>query len=161
MSVLRNVRVKWASVQEPNTKYEPVYEIVAILSKEQAAEFVDKGLRVKNEDGELTYRFKKKQFGMKKTQEKFEKPAPRVVDAEKNPFTGLIGNGSLCNIQYEMKSGDFPQPWVKAELAAVQVVELVEFNAGGTVDEFEDVGETKVIAGSDSGEADDDDDIPF
>ena len=35
--ILRNVRCSWASVIEPNTKYEHKWEIVAHLDKEQAA----------------------------------------------------------------------------------------------------------------------------
>ncbi|MGL1886295.1 MAG: hypothetical protein OCD76_07250 [Reichenbachiella sp.] len=152
--ILRNVRCKWASIVEPNTKFEPVYEIVAMLDDKQAAELADKGFKLKTEDdGSLSYRFKIRVEGTKKDGTKFEKPKPTCIDAAKQPFTELVGNGSLVNIQYELKKGNFAGvPFCRGELQGVQVLEHVSFGA----DEFDDEGETKSIEGEDSESVGDD-----
>lgn len=163
--ILRNVRCMWASVLEPNTKYEPRWEIVALLSPEQAAELADQGLALKTEDdGTSSYRFKRKVLGRKKDGTSYDKKAPIVVDAAKKPMTTLIGNGSLVNIQYEVKS--FPimgTTYIVGDLQGVQVLEHVPFKGSSTDGaEFDDEGETAVIEGdSDSTIEDTDDDIPF
>lgn len=160
--ILRNVRCKWASVIEPNTTYDPVWEIQAVLDEAQAAELADKGYKIRTEeDGSLSYRFKQKVQGNKKGGGTFDHPKPLVIDGDKKPFEKLIGNGSLVNIQYEHQSGhSYGQDWVKGVLRGVQVVEHVPF---GEVDEFEEVGATKQIEDTSTVVDTDasDDDIPF
>lgn len=159
MAVLKKVPCKWASIQEPNTKFDPTYEIVAVLDDEQAAYFADKGVKVKEEEGENTVRFKLGQFGTKRDGSKFERNPPRCVDAAKEPFTDLIGNGSIVNIQYELKEWEaFGNTGVKPELKAVQVLEHVPYS-GGVNDEFEEEGETKTVEPTQDSEEDEDD--PF
>ncbi len=157
--LLKNVRCKWASIIEPNTKYDPVWEIVAVLDEEQAAELANKGYKIKTEDdGTLSYRFKRKTLGNKKGGGTFEKEAPKCVDAARNPFTELIGNGSLVNIQYEHKQGNaYGIDFCKGELSGVQVLEHVKFGD----DEFEEVGETKTIQAAEETPVTEDDDVPF
>lgn len=147
MAVLKNVRCRWASIIEPNTKFSPRWEIEAELSDEQAAFFINEGVDIKKDDeGIKLVRFKRNVGGERKDGSRYENTPPKVVDAQKQPFDKLVGNGSLVNIAYELK------PWsvagnsgTKAELKAVQVLELVEFSAG-SVDEFEEEGETKVLS---------------
>jgi hypothetical protein len=157
MAVLKNVRCNWASVIEPNTKFEPTWEIEAELNDEQAAMFADAGVRLKeSDDGIKLLRFKRKVSGNKRGGGTYNNRPPKVVDAHKQPFTKLIGNGSLVNIAYSLKAWEMMgNSGVKADLNAVQVLELVEFNGGGA-DEFDDIGDTQVVLTSVEDESTDD-----
>ena len=148
MTVLREVRCRWASVVEPNTKFEPTWEIEAELNDQQAAVFADAGVRLKEDDGIKLIRFKRKVSGAKKGGGTYNNDAPKVVDASKQPFEKLIGNGSLVNISYDLRSWEMMgNTGVKADLKAVQVLELVEYSGGGGgASEFEDEGSTSTIA---------------
>ena len=162
MSLLKNVRVSWCSITEPNTKFEHQWEVVANLDKQQAATLADHGFKLRTgKDGGQEYRFKRRCQGTKKTGEKFDKQQPKLVDAARQPFTELVGNGSLCNIQYEIKQTTFAgNSYVNGDLQGVQVIEHVPF--GGAADEFGDEGETSTIKGEEKEEvAFDDEDMPF
>ena len=154
MALLKEVRCRWASVVEPNTKFEPTWEIEAELNDQQAAMFADAGVRLKEDDGIKLLRFKRKVSGTKKGGGVYNNEPPRIVDAGKQPFSKLIGNGSLVNIQYDLREwAMMGNTGVKADLKAVQVLELVEYS-GGNSDEFEDAGTTSVIADNNSMAAD-------
>ena len=152
--ILRDVRCSWASVIEPNTKFESVWEIVANLTPEQASVLADLGFKLKTEDdGTQSYRFKRKTEGTKKDGTKFQKEQPKVIDAGKQPFNQLIGNGSLVNIQYNVKTTNMlGNTYITGDLCGVQVIEHVAF---GNADEFEDEGSTVNIEGQDSSEEED------
>ena len=135
MSVLSKVAVSWASVQEPNTQFEPAWEILCHLSKEQADALIKeakavhpKGIKIKKEeDGSLSIRFKR---SVERKDGKGENKKPVVVDKKAKPFEDLIGNGSICNIEYSLV------PWnnkfgsgITTDLKAVQVLELVPYGA--------------------------------
>jgi len=156
MSVLKEVRCRWASVIEPNTKFEPTWEIEAELNDQQAAVFADAGVRLKEDDGIKLIRFKKRVSGKKKDGGTYHNEPPKVVDAAKQPFDKLIGNGSLVNIAYSLRDWSMMgNSGVKADLNAVQVLELVEYAGGGGTDEFEDMGSTSVIESEEPTELDD------
>lgn len=161
--ILRNCRCSWASVIEPNTKYEHQWEIVAHLDNKQAAVLADHGFKLKTEeDGTQSYRFKRKTQGTKKDGTgKFDKKAPNVIDASKEPFDRLIGNGSLVNVQYNVKTDTIMgNTYITGDLVGVQVLEHVAF--GENSDEFEDEGSTASIQNEQESPVDDvDDDIPF
>ena len=146
MALLKEVRCKWASVIEPNTKFEPTWEIEAELNEQQAAMFADAGVRLKEDDGMKLLRFKRKVGGTKKDGGTYTNEPPRVVDASKQPFGQLIGNGSLVNIQYDLREwAMMGNTGVKADLKAVQVLELVPYSGGGDTDEFSDEGSTATL----------------
>ena len=151
MAVLKEVRCRWASVVEPNTKFEPTWEIEAELNDQQAAMFADAGVRLKEDDGIKLLRFKRKVEGNKKGGGTYRNDPPKVVDASKQEFTNLIGNGSLVNIAYDLRSWEMMgNTGVKADLKAVQVLELVEYSGGGGgASEFDDMGSTQVIENQD------------
>ena len=109
MPVLRNVEVRWANVLEPNTAFTPQWEIQVMLSKEQAEALKEeakgihkKGIKIKEENGELSYRFRRK----------VERPdgshnaAPVVLGPNGEDFKKLIGNGSICHVQYSFSGYD-------------------------------------------------------
>jgi len=164
MPVLKNVECKWACIQEPNTKFEPTWEIEALLSSQQAAELAALGFKLKEDDkGTPTYRFKRKVGGKKKGGGEFKREQPKVVDASKKPFEGLIGNGSVVNIQYKVMNTEFMgQAFVKGDLCAVQVLKLVSYG-GDDGDEFDDEGPTETIAPMATADGDEfnEDDCPF
>lgn len=133
MSILRKVKVSWASVQAPNVQFEPCWEIQVHLDGEQAAALQaeakalhPKGIKIKKDDnGELTFRFRRK---VMKADGLSENSKPAVVDAKNKPMTDLIGNGSTCNVQYsfvayENKFGK----GVTNDLKGVQVLDLVAY----------------------------------
>jgi len=147
MAVLKNVQVRWAQIQAPDTRYDPQWSVDALLTKEQAKAISDaakkvhkKGVKIKkDDDGQLYYKFSRK---VDKADGSGENKAPRCIDGQKNPVTDLIGNGSLCNIQYSVF------PWdnkfgtgVGIDFAGIQVLELVSF--GGDADEFGVEGEAE------------------
>ena len=143
MAILKNVVVHWASLREPNRTFEPhTYQITAIVDKKQAAEFESRGHKIKEIDEQPALFFKQ----YDKRPDGSLNPPIRVVDANKNPFDQPIGNGSVCNIQYdertfENKFGTFHWNLLKA----VQVLSHVEYNQGGAVDEFEIEGDADDI----------------
>jgi len=157
MAVLKNVRCRWASIKEPNTKYDPRWEIEAELTDEQAAMFSDAGVKLKEDEGVKLIRFKRNVTGTKKDGTKYDLDPPKVVDAHKTPLDKLVGNGSLVNIAYELREWNVAgNTGVKPSLNAVQVLELVEYSGGGGgADEFDDVGETKVVEDTSDLEPDD------
>jgi hypothetical protein len=135
MAILRNVPVQWASVTKPNIQFEPAWEIQVTLTTEQAKELVaeakainPKGIKIKNEDdGTKTYRFKRK---VKKADGVTENKAPVVCGpgGKDDVFDKLIGNGSICNIQYGFAAYDNKfGKGVVSDLKGVQVIVHVPF----------------------------------
>lgn len=134
MALLKNVIVNWASVQKPNIQFEPAWEIQATLSEAQAKELLaeakkinSKGIKIKKEDnGTLTYRFRRK---VSRADGVGENAAPVVVGKDgKTPFDKLIGNGSVCTIQYLFLGYDNKfGKGVTCDLKGVQVLEHVPF----------------------------------
>ena len=165
MPVLNNVKVNWASVQEPNrsAEYGDKWEVEAEISSAQATEFVSKGFKTfkkKDKNGNFldqdTIRIKRKTTGTLRKGGTFNKEQPKVVDSVKQPFTDLIGNGSVCNIAYNIYDHNFG---TSMDLAGVQVLELVPYGGKGkdAADEFESVGGVSVTTPS----IDNIDDCPF
>ena len=150
MPVLANVKCKWASIQEPNksVEYGDKWEIEAELTDAQAATFEADGFKTKQDDkGNPVIRFKRKTTGTKRSGGTFEKQQPKCIDSVKQPFTDLIGNGSVVNIAYNILEHGFGK---SLDLAGVQVLELVSYGGGGkdAADEFEAVsgGATPIAA---------------
>lgn len=155
---------KWASIQQPNTKFDHVWSIDVVVDMETAKRLKAEGLPVKKDkDGDIIIKCKKKVF----RKDGSKNQPPRVVDGNKEPLMDLVGNGSKVNVQYQPYEWNFAgNSGIGAGLVAVQVLELVPFEGAG--DEFDAVGDTKVVqqdggsSGSSDGGLDDfDDDIPF
>jgi len=154
MAILRNVPVQWASVTKPNTMFEPCWEIQVTLTPEQAKELLaeakavnPKGIKIKNEDdGTKTFRFRRKVMKADGISEN----TPPVVCGPKgkdDKFDKLIGNGSICNIQYGFAGYDNKfGKGVVSDLKGVQVMIHVpygvqdgdEFNSANESSEKED-----------------------
>ena len=145
MSVIRNVVVSWASVQEPNIQFEPCWELQAHLTQEQANELITeakkvspKGIKIKKDDTGMTYRFKRR---VARADGNGENQKPVVfgpLGKSGGPFTSLIGNGSVCNIQYMFIAYDNKfGKGVTCDLKGVQVVEHVPYGVADG-DEFDE-----------------------
>lgn len=138
--VLKSVRVKWAHLHSPDTKYNPMYSVDVMLDADDSKELKGLGVNVRDsEDGPwikvLTYVTTK--AGKKNRQ-------PRVVGLDpKVPFTEEIGNGSICNIlmwsKYVKVDGEWKLP---TYLEAVQVIEHVPYTAGESSG-FDDLSDNK------------------
>lgn len=167
MAVLKNVEVRWCHIQQPDTQFDPMWHVEVVLSKEQAADLLaeskkhhDKGINIKNKDGELIYTFSRKteradgsgpnkQPACKTTQ-------PDPVTGKPMDFDGLIGNGSICNINYSLFKWDNKYgSGVKADFKGIQVVDLVEYGAPDG-DEF-NADDTTATSTQGADEYDDDD----
>jgi len=123
---------KWASVQAPNTTFEPEYSVDLEVSDVDAKALRAKGLVVKDKDGKNVIKFKRKVT----RSDGEENPKPKVVDADAMPFDELIGNGSEVNVQYRTYDWTWAgKSGVSADLVGIQVLNHVAY--GGT--EFEPV----------------------
>jgi|TARA_R110000824_G_scaffold42966_1_gene125827 hypothetical protein len=119
----------YASLIEPNTKFDPVWTIQIEVNDENRPVIEGANLPIANkgDDRGDFVTIKRKVFRKDGSQ----RQAPIVKDSQNNPWdTKLIANGSLVNVKaipyewdYAGKSG------VSADLAAVQVVDFIEYTA--------------------------------
>ena len=126
-------KAMWCSVQAPNDKFPPpVYVTDLVVDETNAAVLRDAGINLKEKDGELYVKAKRKQFRKDGTLN----TKPNCVDSQKRPFEALIGNGSLVNLQVNVFDWEFAGNKGRSlDFVGIQVLELVEFT--GTSDEFE------------------------
>ena len=127
----------WASITTPNTTFEPVYTVNLVVDDETANEFASRGHKVKQMDEGPAVIIKRKVNGPNG----MVRPAPRLMNAEKQEVTTAVGNGSKIKVQYNEYSGEGKfGPYTGLDLQAVQVVDLIPYkNADGA--EFFDDGE--------------------
>lgn len=166
MAVLREVKLNWASLQKPNTQFEPMWEVQAVFQdKKQADEFVaeskkicpkGKGVKIQEENGEFRYRFRRK---VERADGKGENDAPLVCGpgGKDDIFTQLIGNGSIGNIQYTFNKYDNKfGKGVTVDLKGVQVLEHVQYGVQDG-DEFDSYDSKEKEDTPSSNEYDDED----
>jgi hypothetical protein len=115
----------WASLQTPNTKFEPCWCITVEVDAATSTTLQEAGLKPKMVDGKARYQFKRLTID-KKTNS--PNPRPPQLNVDGVPFADNVGNGSLVTIQAFIK----PWKWngksgVKSELQGVKVMELVPF----------------------------------
>ena len=167
MAVLKNVEVRWVQIQSPDTRYEHQWSLDAFLSKEQAEKLEaeakaanPKGIKIKKDDnGQLFYKFSRK---VAKSDGSGENTQPVCKGATIDPATGklvdltcLIGNGSKCNIQYNMYSWDNKfGTGAGVDFMGMQVLDLVAFG-GSDGDEFseEEVTDSFEVEDNTTGDA--------
>ena len=167
MPVLKNVEVQWAKVFEPDTAFEHMWSLKAILTQDHQEQLVSitktvdpkgKGVKIKVEDGEASYRFKRK---VNKADGSGNNTPPLVCGpaGPTDIFNLPIGNGSICNIQYKPVAYD--NKFGKGVLCDLQGVQVLVHVPYGTQDgdEFGEEGEPLVTkpAPSESNDYDDED----
>jgi hypothetical protein len=130
----------WASVRNPNLKFEPVYTVDLVVDEEVAAKYEGKGFKVKtlvvnDEVVGKALTIKRKVNGPNGMIRK----APKLVDENKNVLEDdvLVGNGSKVRVQFNEweannKFGDFKG----LDFQAMQVIDLISYKSGDG-DEFE------------------------
>lgn len=132
----------WASVRNPNLKYEPVYTVDLVVDEEVASKYESRGFKVKTlvVNDEVVGKalvIKRKVNGPNGM---VRKP-PKLVDAQKSLIEDdvLVGNGSEVKVQFNEWEVDNKYGKFKGlDFQAMQVLNLVSYKAGDG-DEFEAV----------------------
>lgn len=113
----------WASVTTPNTTYEPVYSVNLVVDEATAEDFQSRGFTIKQMDEGPAVVIKRKVNGPNG----MIRPAPRLVDAYKNPLDARVGNGSSVKVQYKEWESEWKGKIFKGlDFQAMQVIDLVE-----------------------------------
>ena len=125
MAILEGT-VKWASITTPNTKFEPVYTVDLIVDEETANDFASRGHKIKHHDEGPAVVIKRKVNGPNGV----TRPAPRLLDKDKQEINVAVGNGSKVRVQFNEYSGEGKYgPYQGLDLQAVQVVDLIEYRS--------------------------------
>ena len=133
----------WASIKSPNTRDEPKYTIDLVVDNKTAQDLNKQGFTVKfdKEEGP-TINIKRMVNGPNGM---IRKP-PALLDKSKQDMDCAVGNGSKVKVQarpWEItRSG---QQYKGLELQAVQVIDLVNYNAGDG-DEFDTIVEEAEVS---------------
>ena len=136
MAVLEGT-VYWASIKQPNTRFEPVYTVNLVVDEETANDFASRGHKVKQMDEGPALIIKRKVNGPNG----MVRSAPRLLDQSKQEVNLAVGNGSKIRVQYNEYSGEGKfGPYTGLDLQAVQIVDLIEYRAEDG-SEFFDEGE--------------------
>jgi hypothetical protein len=129
----------WAFVTEPDQKYHR-WSIKLDLPKSEADRLRAVGIKVKKtvveaEDGSDVV-IQRVTISRNTKNKKTGEPniPPEVVDAQLNPFTDLIGNGSEVIVRFRPYKWEHPKygSGVGLDLLGVQVVNLVEYKGSGS-----------------------------
>mgnify|MGYP003116809440 FL=1 len=125
MAILNGI-AKWASITTPNTKFEPVYTVDLIVDQEIADDFASRGHKVKQHDEGHALVIKRKVNGPNG----MTRPAPRLLNTDKQEINVAVGNGSKVRVQFNEYSGEGKYgPYQGLDLQAVQVTDLVEYKS--------------------------------
>lgn len=151
-------KVYWASIQQPNTTYEPEWGLDLLVDDNNRAALEADGVPIKNKDDERGDFVHIRQKCSRRDGTANE--APEVMDAQKRPFTNLVGNGSILNVMYTPFSWEMNgKSGVTPLLKKVQVVDLVPYKGGEKADEDFDI--LPAAAATMTEEAPLNDDVPF
>jgi len=116
----------WASIKQPNTRFEPVYSVNLVIDDDTANDFASRGHKLKQMDEGQAVIIKRKVNGPNG----MVRPAPRLLDVNKQEVNYAVGNGSKVKIQYaEYEGSNKFGDYVGLDLQAVQVLDLVEYRS--------------------------------
>ena len=116
----------WASIKTPNTRFEPVYTVNLVVDDETANDFASRGHKLKQMDEGQAIIIKRKVNGPNG----MVRPAPRLLDVNKQEVNYAVGNGSKVKIQYAEYEGENKYgPYKGLDFQAIQVLELVEYRS--------------------------------
>ena len=116
----------WASIKQPNTKFEPVYSINLVVDDDTANDFASRGHKLKQMDEGQAIIIKRKVNGPNG----MVRPAPRLLDVNKQEVNYSVGNGSKVKVQYAEYEGENKYgPYKGLDFQAIQVLELVEYRS--------------------------------
>jgi hypothetical protein len=132
----------WASVTTPNTTFEPVYTVNLVVEDDVAEDFRQRGFSIKSMDEGQAIVIKRKVNGPNG----MIRPAPKLVDRNKQPLDCKVGNGSEVKVQYKEWESNWKGKLYKGlDFQAMQVLNLVEigtpdgaeFDAMDAIDDIE------------------------
>ena len=116
----------WASIKQPNTRFEPVYSINLVVDDDTANDFASRGHKLKQMDEGQAIIIKRKVNGPNG----MVRPAPRLLDVNKQEVNYSVGNGSKVKVQYAEYEGEQKYgPYKGLDFQAIQVLELVEYRS--------------------------------
>jgi len=116
----------WASIKTPNTRFEPVFTINLVVDEDTANDFASRGHTIKQLDEGPSIVIKRKVNGPNG----MVRPAPRLLDADKQEVNYSVGNGSKVKVQFNEYEGENKfGPYTGLDLQAVQVLDLVEYRS--------------------------------
>jgi hypothetical protein len=125
--ILLSGKAYWASVVEPNTTYEPVWQVDVTVDEETKQKLESIGLSVKNKGDDRGDFFSCRRKVVKRDGSK--RDAPSVIDAKKMPWDSrLIGNGSTVKVKIQPYEYSYAgKAGVTADFMAMQVIDLVPY----------------------------------
>ena len=144
-AIVRDLEFHWAHLQKPHNPFgTEIWDVqIRTTDKEKVAELKKHGINMKtHEDGYFFGNVKRKTVNNKG--ESME--APKIVDAAKKEVTEVIGNGSKGHIKvfaYDYKVG--PNKGRTAQLTAVQVIDLIPYEASSSTDFEDESGEDQDV----------------
>ena len=113
----------WVSATTPNTTFEPVYSVNLVVDEVTAEDFKSRGFSIKEMDEGPAIVIKRKVNGPNG----MIRPAPRLVDAYKNPLDARIGNGAEVKVQYKEWQSEWKgKTFYGLDFQAMQVLSLIE-----------------------------------
>jgi hypothetical protein len=119
-------KVYWASVQQPNTTFEPEWGLDLLVDDNNRSQVMADKLTIKNKGDERGDFVHIRQRVARRDGTRND--APVVLDGQKNPSDSLIGNGSTCNVMYTPFAWDMNgKSGVTPILKKVQIVDLVSY----------------------------------
>lgn len=123
-------KCKWAQLDKPNIKFEPMWKITIVLENETLIERLKAtGLNVKQDnDGDWVLDIKRKVNSKDKKTGEVKVNNPPVVMYEGEEFHDKIGNGSHVTCEFSVYDWDsFGKKGVGVWLNAVTINELVPY----------------------------------
>jgi hypothetical protein len=156
----------WASVQQPNKTFEPCWTVQVVVSGEEAKKYKevleelretpkDSLQKIEKDEEKGGYAIRIEQRVHR--QDGSENSPPRVVNADGEPFTQLIGNGSDVHILYRPARTTYKgRAFLKGFLHGVKVINLIPY-VGRNADEEEFYGKSASSSKNESSDGFDED----
>jgi|TARA_R110000796_G_scaffold232873_1_gene351330 hypothetical protein len=152
MAVLSG-KAHWASISSPNSTFEPVWQVDLAVEGVELEKAKEMGLTIMNKDddrGEFV-RIKRKVYRKDGSKNK----SPILKDSKNHVLSEVnVGNGSDVRVLFKSFDWEYAgKKGIGADLQAMQVINLIEYEAGEDFDVIDD--------GYIASNAFDDDDIPL
>lgn len=152
MAVLSG-KAHWASISSPNSTFEPVWQVDLAVEGVELEKAKEMGLTImnKNDDRGEFVRIKRKVYRKDGSKNK----SPILKDSKNHVLSEVnVGNGSDVRVLFKSFDWEYAgKKGIGADLQAMQVINLIEYEAGEDFDVIDD--------GYIASNAFDDDDIPL
>ena len=126
----------WSFVKTPNTKFTPAYSVNLVVNPDLAEDYRSRGFPVKDMDEGPALIIKRKVNGPNG----MVREAPQLLDRYKNNIDVEVGNGSRVKVLCKEWDTKWNGTVYKGlDFQAMQVLDLVEYHGGGSVESAFDV----------------------